>query len=407
MCRTRRSAYTSLLRGAAMAPTGKDRLMSRVLLLFAALIGLSLTLMADAPKANPFRGEQPVPAPPPIQEAEGDRDFKLGEYRKAATWYAGMAAVDASILSAEQKKAWAFCRLKLAAESLTPECDAIAAAAADKEAGDALALAPESAEVRKLARTVLLLARQRLAMTGASVDKPAWETLESASFLVKFQGPREWAEQIAAAAESKRAAIFERWSGPVGGAWSPRCTIVMHPSPEAYAAATGKPAAGLGHATVRLVEGKATERQIDLCADDANVLENALPRELTHVVLAELFPYSPPPKWAEEGMAVLAESADEVDRYRRTCVKCGRAGQLFTVAALLEMKEFPAADKITGYYCGSISLVDYLVRLKGEKHFTTFLRDCHRYGSAAAVKRHYDFATPKALQDAWLKSAIR
>jgi hypothetical protein len=124
-------------------------------------------------------------------------------------------------------------------------------------------------------------------------------------------------------------------------------------------------------------------------------------------VLADLFPFSPPPKWAEEGMAVLAESADEVDRYRRTCVKCGRAGQLFTVAALLEMKEFPAADKITGYYCGSVSLVDYLVGLKGEKHFTTFLRDCHRYGNASAVKRHYDFATPKALQDAWLKSAIR
>ena len=249
--------------------------MSRVLLLFAALIALSLTLMADAPKANPFRGEQPLPAPPPIQEAEGDRDFKLGEYRKAATWYAGMAAVDGSILSAEQKNAWAFCRLKLAAESLTPECDAIAAAAAEKEAGDALTLAPDSAEVRKLASTVLFLARQRLTMTGTSTDKSVWQTLEAASFLVKFQGSRERAEQIAAAAEVKRAAIFERWSGPAGSAWSPRCTIVLHPSAEAYAAATSKSAAGHGHATVRLAEGKATERQIVLHADDADILENA------------------------------------------------------------------------------------------------------------------------------------
>ena len=104
---------------------------------------------------------------------------------------------------------------------------------------------------------------------------------------------------------------------------------------------------------------------------------NSLPRELTHVVLADLFPFTPPPKWAEEGMAVLACSTDEVNRYSRTMVKCAREGKLFTVAALVEMKDYPAAEKITGFCCGSVSLAEYLVKLKGEKHFTTFLRDCH------------------------------
>jgi hypothetical protein len=51
--------------------------------------------------------------------------------------------------------------------------------------------------------------------------------------------------------------------------------------------------------------------------------------------------------------------------------------------------------------------VDYLVRIKGEKHFTTFLRDCQRYGSTSALKRQYGIDSPKLLQDAWLKSAIR
>ena len=47
------------------------------------------------------------------------------------------------------------------------------------------------------------------------------------------------------------------------------------------------------------------------------------------------------------------------------------------------------------------------MRLKGEKHFTTFLRDCQRYGSVSALKRQYDIESPKVLQDAWLKSALK
>jgi hypothetical protein len=383
--------------------------MSRWLLAIVVLAVLSFTLLAVAEKGNPFRGEA---APAPIPEAEGDVEFKKGDYRKAASWYAGIDAVDSRILSAEQKNAWAFCRVKLAAESLTASSDSQTAAAAEKEVSDALQLAGKSEDVQKLGQIVLALARQRRAVAvRAPIENPPGsktqsEAIETASFVVKFQGDRNLAEKVAEVAEARRSAIFERWSGPAGGAWSPRCEIVLHPTAESYAA-SGKAAAGVGHATVRLVEGKAAERRIDIRSDDDGLLNNTLPRELTHVVLADLFPFTPPPKWAEEGMAVLAGSADEIDRYRRTFMKCARDGKLFTLAALLEMKEYPAAEKITGFYCGSVSLVDYLVKLKGEKHFTTFLRDCQRYGSTSALKRQYDIASPKVLQDAWLKVAVK
>ena len=395
------------------APTGKERRMSRLLLPIIVVVGLSLTLLAGAPPSNPFRGEAaPVPATAPA-EAEGDRDFQKGDYRKAALWYADLAAVDPNVLSAEQKNAWAYCRIKFAADAVNSPGDAAAAATLEKDVIEALQLAPSNAELQKLGLSVLALARQRQAITvRPEVDKPPTgspqsETIETASFTVRFQGNRELAERIAEVAEAKRSAIFERWSGPIGGAWSPRCEIVLHASAESYAATAGKSAAGTGHATVRLSDGKAAERRIDLRTDDDGAIANTLPRELTHVVLADLFPFSPPPKWAEEGMAVHAASPEEIDRYLRTCVKCAREGKLFTLAALLEMKDFPAAEKITGFYCGSVSLVEYLVRLKGGKHFTTFLRDCQRYGSTSALKRQYEFDNPKALQDAWLKSAIK
>src|SRR5947207_740048 len=135
------------------------------------------------------------------------------------------------------------------------------------------------------------------ANAGAAVSPPSrpaaspqtlpadWETIETSSFTVRFKSNRDLAEKLAQAAEVKRAETFERWSGPPGGSWSPRCEIVLHPTADCYATMTGKPAAASGHATVRLADGKAAERRIDLRADDDGALANTLPRELTHVVL--------------------------------------------------------------------------------------------------------------------------
>lgn len=337
-------------------------------------------------------------AQPPV--AEGDLLFQDGRYREAAAWYAGVAAADPSVLSEKQKEAWAFSRIKLAAEPGS-------SARAEKDVAAAMAMVPNNTEIQKLGSSVLLLLKSRAVAAPPAPTPTPGTTIESASFTVKYTGNKDLAEKVSAAADAERGKIFERWSGPAGANWSPRCEIVLHATAESYAQATGQPAARTGHATVRLAEGKVLDRRIDLRADDAELLTNTLPRELTHVVLADLFPYTPPPKWAEEGMAVLAGNGDEVGRYLRTCSTCAREGKLFTVAALVEMKEYPAAEKITGFCCGSVSLVDYFVKLKGEKHFTTFLRDCQRYGSASALKRQYGIESYKALQDAWLKAAIK
>src|SRR5262249_13119737 len=132
-----------------------------------------------------------------------------------------------------------------------------------------------------------------------------WDAIDTPSFRIRFKGTREVAEALAQAAEAQRKAIFERWSGPPAGPWSPRCEIVLHPTAEGYARTAGKPAQATGHAVVRLTNAAVSERTIELRADDPGAVANTLPRELTHVVLADLFPHTPPPKWAEAGMAVL------------------------------------------------------------------------------------------------------
>jgi hypothetical protein len=132
---------------------------------------------------------------------------------------------------------------------------------------------------------------------------------------------------------------------------------------------------------------------------------NALPRELTHIILADLFTDKPPPKWAEEGMAVLAGTSEEVGRYTQTLRRCSREGEWFGLAQLMEMKDFPA-DKITGFYCESVALTEYLIHLKGERSFTIFLRDSQRYGTAQSLRRLYEIEGPQALETAWKRAAL-
>ncbi|HJZ57817.1 MAG TPA: hypothetical protein VKE74_22850 [Gemmataceae bacterium] len=369
-----------------------------------------------------------APAPAgddPLRDARGL--FNQGKYAEAGEKFAAAAGKQAPLAESDAA-AWAYCRIKLAADQVnSPKCNAATAAAAEKDVTAAMQLAPNNPELQKVGRSVIAVARQKQANPGPTspgsanpglanpslanpdrqVGGSSWDLVETASFRVRFQGDRAAADALARAAEAKRVEIFNRWSGPPAAAWEqPKCEIILHPNAECFTKMTQRPSGATGHAVVKLAGGKPTERRIDLRADDPGMLSNALPRELTHVILADLFPTQPPPKWAEEGMAVLAGDPDEVSRFVRTLPRCARDGQLFPVASLVEMKEFPDATRVTGFYCESVTLVDYLVKLGGERNFTIFLRDCQRYGTASALKRSYGLDGPQALEAAWKQSAL-
>ncbi len=347
-----------------------------------------------------------VAADPPTT-ADAVAAFKKGDFAEADKLF---TAVGVTKLTTEQKTAWAYCRIKVAADRVNaPNCDAATATAAAESVADALELISDNAKLLAFGREVLKAAQAKAKSAPPGVPAPpvvaAGDVVETASFRVHHSGNRELGDSVAKAAEASRKQIFERWSGPPGGAWQPKCEIVIHTDAKSYSKATGKPAALTGHATVTLANGRATARRIDLRADDDALATNALPRELTHVVLADLFADKPPPRWALEGMAVLAGSPEEISRYTRTLPRCVRDGELRTLAALFDLKDVPA-DKLTGFYCQSVSVTEYLVKLKGERNFKIFLSDAQRYGTAQALKRQYDIAGPQALETAWKRECL-
>lgn len=406
-----REAYLAELYRLEKADTPDAARLSQIRRSLALLGGVAPKAPGPAPAAAaPVAPAVPVavptlPAPTsdsPIDAAhEAAAAFKKGDYAAAARLFASVRE-----LNADQKTAWAYCRVRLANESLNaPSCDGTSAAACAADVTDALKLLAPNAELRPVAEQVIAMANRK---AGSAKPTPvaSGDVVETPSFRVRHSGNRELAEAVAKAAEEQRGKIFERWSGPPAGAWNPKCEITIHATADAFTKATARPAGGTGNAAVQLVDGLVTERRIDLRADDPVVVSNALPRELTHVVLADLFPDKPAPRWAVEGMAILAGTPEEVARYTRTLPRCARDGDWHALAKLLEMKGFPA-DNITGFYCQSVSLTEYLVRAGGgEKHFTTFLRDCQRYGAPQALRRQYEIDGPQALEAAWKRAVL-
>jgi hypothetical protein len=372
---------------------------------------------ADPPSAVPGVEPNPTPAPavtplavpavveepaetPAAQVARAVEAFKAGNFAEADRLF---AAVGAPRLTVEQKTAWGYCRIKLAADRVNAAtCDPATAAAAAQSVSDALELVTDNAKLTAAGREVLKAAQ---AKAGGAKAAPASDAAPDGTSFRVTCADRAMADQVAKALETGRKQIYERWSGPPSGAWGVKCEVVVHATADEYAKATGKPAALTGHATITLANGRVTARRIDLRADDTALLTNSLPRELTHVVLADLFADAPPPRWALEGMAVLAGSPEEVSRYTRTLSRCARDGELRPLATLFDLKDVPA-DKVTGFYCQSVSVTEYLIGLRGERNFKIFLGDAQRYGTAQALRRQYNIDGPAALEAAWKRASL-
>lgn len=402
-----REAYLAELVRLEKAPTADEARVSQIRRHLALLGGASPA--APAPTSTPVLPppsiDPPVLVPAPTGAetvAEAVSLFKKGDYAAAAKLFGASAAT----LTEAQKAAWAYSRIWIANEKLkTPGCDDATAAALAADVTDAIKLAPKNTELQKEGARVLAAANAK-SPNDSGVIVGGGDAIETESFRVRHPGNREIAESIAKKAEALRKEIFERWSGPAAGAWSVKCDIIIHATAEDFTRATGRPAASTGNATIRLTDGRADERRVDLRADDPGITANALPRELTHVVLADLFPDKPAPKWALEGMAILASSPEEVERYTRTLRRCAKDGEWLGVAQLMEMTDFPR-ENVTAFYCESVALADYLIRAAGsERNFTIFLRDCHRYGNAQALKRQFNLEGPQALESAWKRAAL-
>jgi hypothetical protein len=355
----------------------------------------------DDPFQQPLREEPKAAAAD--NAARASAAFAAKRYAQAAALFVEAVKAKES-LTAAQRDEWAYCRLHAVGNRLNREpVDAATAAALGREVESAI----RDASPRMMAFGNQLLGeiRQRSAsgvITAAAAV--AWEVIEGKNFRVHHQMNKEVATEVAAVAEQVRVAMYERWHGPAPAEWTPRCDIFLHPTASDYAKATGK--TGPGHSTVAQSGGRATSRRIDLPADEPTLLDGPLPHEVTQVLLADLFAEQALPRWAMIGMAALAESPQEVGRYRQSIPALLKGSKLEYVGPFLDREGFGDPKEITAFYAQSVSLVAYLVELKGSKAFAAFLREAPRRGYAKVLATHYGFKDTADLQSKWLRHAV-
>src|SRR5262249_42314980 len=145
-------------------------------------------------------------------------------------------------------------------------------------------------------------------------------------------------EKAAAAAEAAREAEINYWTGAAPkGSWTPKCDIYLYPTARVFSQMTGQPEESPGFSTMGLNGGRIIARRAHLRVDHPTLLKAILPHEITHVVLADLFPHKQIPRWADEGMAVLSEPTSEQQLRAADLNEPLGTGQLFKVEQLMAM----------------------------------------------------------------------
>jgi hypothetical protein len=340
---------------------------------------------------------------------EAEKAFAEKRYAEADQLF--LRALGPEATDPQHTPQWAYCklfmvvaRLKDAEAAHTP----VPASDLDQEVTAALRLAADDAKLVAFGRQVMDAVRQRT--TGAAPPvtvrhqdrgSDGWTRAESANFRLMHNQPRDFAEQVVRAAESARAAAIEKWAGSKAADWKPACEIYLYSSRADYAKATGKPADSPGHATYKAQNGAVVGRRLDLRADDPSLIGCVVPHETTHLVLGDLFADAPLPRWADEGMAVLAEPRARFDQFTRTLYSNRHVGRLVPLEQLFGKADYPDAALITVFYVESVSVVDFLVAEKGPQEFVQFLHDVAKSGLDAALQKHYDCRSVTMLEERW------
>jgi len=217
--------------------------------------------------------------------------------------------------------------------------------------------------------------------------------------------------------ESLRSRIASVWLGngdssSIGdsnnGQWTPRCDVIVHSSLAEYQQTLG---AGVGRsvgcATMKVDGGRIVSRRIDIRVDADHWELDALPHELTHVVLADHFNGRRLPPWADEGIGVLSEStrkqqirADAFkDSARRRCV--------YQPNDLLNLRRFPAAGYREAFYAQSAALVRELVERKSHRALIECVEQTLDDGETAALANVYNIRSANSLDEITKVDAVR
>lgn len=226
---------------------------------------------------------------------------------------------------------------------------------------------------------------------------------ESPSFVVVSHSGQHDARTTARVCECWRRSLHAHWCSDSDQAvWSPKCEIVIHPGCQSYLAVVG--AGGTQTFASSWIEfgrdKKVSQRRIDLRGDGQLGIA-ALPHEMTHVLLADLLSGVQPPRWADEGMALLADTPNKQSLHERDLREGLRRGLAFSAAELVTTDTYPHPSRVPAFYGQSASLTSFLVTRNNPSKFIEFLRATQEHGYDQALQETYGIQSLRELERLW------
>jgi peptidase MA superfamily protein len=247
--------------------------------------------------------------------------------------------------------------------------------------------------------------------THRSWQEGGWRLVETTNFRVCAIASEAEALSLAQSCETLRAFLCQKWLGSqcteLVSPWTPKCYVVVHPTATSYLAEVGPGQQTAGSSYIEMGDnamgGNAvTTRRIDLRADHPHGYCDALAHEMTHVVIAARFVERQIPRWADEGMAVLADSALKQTAHLADLREAHSRGQSFRLAQLFAFENYPQPDQQATFYGQSVSLAKFLVERGSAEQLVGFVELATKQGYDTAARDVYQFDGVAALERAWL-----
>lgn len=224
----------------------------------------------------------------------------------------------------------------------------------------------------------------------------------SENFTVRNQHPSHDARQIAEHCERWRTKLQKYWTASQRSAWVPRCEVVVHANSTSYLAIVGQGGRQtFGSSLVKFGPNKEVARRlIDFRGDHVHGLA-AVPHEMTHVVLADLLDGRQPPRWADEGMAILADSHEKQLLHERDLTQGLASRTAFRVTELMSVETYPLPARMAAFYGQSASVTACLAKRDDPARFVEFLRRSLDDGYDKALRDVYHLENTTQLEKLW------
>lgn len=239
---------------------------------------------------------------------------------------------------------------------------------------------------------------------GVTVRRSAgWYVAVSDNFRCWTGHSEAEARTLATRCEQLRSRLGSQWGiDAIERPWTPRCDVMLHGTQAAYGTALGRPGeASVGCTRIQFDGDRIVSRRIDLRRDAPDWTVAALPHELTHAVLMERFGRALPP-WADEGMAMLSESAAKQETRLADLHQALHRRTTYDVRDLLAVRQLPPPHRRDAYYGQSLALTLWLVeRSGGPREFARFLEASRETSIDEALRSELNLDGVAAVEQAW------